>query len=432
MKLTDIIFAGISVLIMTIFFILSYMETNKELKFKMSFKNLILLLIFSLAIIFNNTYFNNLLRMANAIILLFSLYYIIFKEDFQTCLIKTILVHLSFLLVETLLLLFAVLIAPSWTDYNKLYILKSVLTFLNSFLVVYGFKKTKIYKIFNFFDKHNKLKNNITLILLLLIISTFIISFVSVTKFDISTAIFSVILITIFIYYSLMLIVEFNNVKKAEKKEEVLLKFISKYEKLLDSNRINRHEMLNNLLILKSYNNKNTKSYEDILDNLIETYQTKESRNVSSLYNLPSGLKGIIYYKINSIEENDINFILNVSPKVEKRLLKINTDLYYNICKIVGILLDNAIEASKVSKEKTITVDIYIEKENINIYVENSCDKIVDINKIKNKGFTTKGRNHGYGLYIVDGIINKNDQISLEQNFEDSKFISLLRIKTKK
>ena len=83
------------------------------------------------------------------------------------------------------------------------------------------------------------------------------------------------------------------------------------------------------------------------------------------------------------------------------------------------------------SKEKIVVIDLYKEKNDIVIYIENSINKNnkIDLSKMKVKGFSTKGSNRGYGLYIVDKLLNKNKQLELSQNIDKDKFVSILKIK---
>ena len=56
-------------------------------------------------------------------------------------------------------------------------------------------------------------------------------------------------------------------------------------------------------------------------------------------------------------------------------------------------------------------------------------DSDIDLNKIKVKGFSTKGINRGYGLYLVDKLLGKTNKILLHQEIKDNKFVSILTIK---
>ena len=103
----------------------------------------------------------------------------------------------------------------------------------------------------------------------------------------------------------------------------------------------------------------------------------------------------------------------------------------YEFSRILGILLDNAIEAAEQSKEKIINISFRKDdKNNRNIIlIENSYkNKDVDIDTIFNKGFTEKENHSGIGLWEVRKIISKNNNVNLFTTKSDSLFKQQLEI----
>ena len=103
----------------------------------------------------------------------------------------------------------------------------------------------------------------------------------------------------------------------------------------------------------------------------------------------------------------------------------------YEFARILGILLDNAIEAAEQSKEKFINISFRKDdKNNRNIIlIENSYkNKDVDIDTIFNKGFTEKENHSGIGLWEVRKIISKNNNVNLFTTKSDSLFKQQLEI----
>ena len=217
--------------------------------------------------------------------------------------------------------------------------------------------------------------------------------------------------------------------KKATDKQQILLDFMKEYEMIIDKERIDRHEMVNNLLVLKSIRNKNSKQYNKTLDDILLTYQSNKTSK--GLYELPSGLKGLFYYKIYDMKNKNIEVFINVSNKILKDLDNLDSKTLTKVCKILGILLDNAKESACEAKEKLVVIDLYKEEGNIIIYIENTIDqtKDIDVNKIKAKGFSTKGSNRGFGLYIVNKLLGDTNKILLNQSVKGNKFISIMKIK---
>ena len=94
---------------------------------------------------------------------------------------------------------------------------------------------------------------------------------------------------------------------------------------------------------------------------------------------------------------------------------KINMKIY-EFTKVLGILLDNAIEAAKECQEKTINViirkDFKVNRQLV--IVENTyMNKNINTDKIFEKGFSTKSNNTGLGLWETRQILKRNNNLNL-------------------
>lgn len=103
----------------------------------------------------------------------------------------------------------------------------------------------------------------------------------------------------------------------------------------------------------------------------------------------------------------------------------------YEFTRILGILMDNAIEAAKECKIKQI--NIYIRNEPRRnrqlLIIENTYkDKNIDIDKISEKGFSTKEHNTGLGLWEVEKIIKKHKNIAKFTTKNDEFFSQQIEI----
>lgn len=98
----------------------------------------------------------------------------------------------------------------------------------------------------------------------------------------------------------------------------------------------------------------------------------------------------------------------------------------YEFARILGILLDNAIEASSECKEKIINLSFRNDTKNSRevIVVENTySEKNVDTEKIFEKGVSGKENHTGLGLWEVRKIIKRNNNINLHTS-KNNKFFS--------
>lgn len=109
-----------------------------------------------------------------------------------------------------------------------------------------------------------------------------------------------------------------------------------------------------------------------------------------------------------------ISMKIHISLKLENLNMKI-----YEFTRILGILLDNAIEACENCEEKIINFEIRKDEKVSRqlLLIQNSYfDKNINLNRIREKGFTSKrndGKAHGLGLWEVDKIIKKSNNLNL-------------------
>lgn len=103
----------------------------------------------------------------------------------------------------------------------------------------------------------------------------------------------------------------------------------------------------------------------------------------------------------------------------------------YEFTRILGILMDNAIEATRECENKKINL---IMRRDINVnrqllIIENTYkDKTIDTEKIYEKGYSTKENNSGLGLWEVRQILKKNKNLNLYTTKNDEYFIQQLEI----
>lgn len=116
-------------------------------------------------------------------------------------------------------------------------------------------------------------------------------------------------------------------------------------------------------------------------------------------------IKAVIYSKLVECEQLGINLSYDIKTSMDESQLE-DTEITI----ILSNLLNNAIEATKNAKDKKITVDIR-KLERYKIQVKNSILGLnINPEKIESffqKGFSSKGKGRGYGLFNVRRIIKK-------------------------
>lgn len=135
-----------------------------------------------------------------------------------------------------------------------------------------------------------------------------------------------------------------------------------------------------------------------------------------------------IYSLLTSKYHEAIELGIKVNLEIFMDLTTINMKIY-ELTRVLGILLDNAIEAAKLCEEKEIVITFRKDnKKNKQLFIiENTyTNKDVNINEIFEKGKTSKttkdSKNHGLGLWEVRQIIKKNKNIDLYTTKTDKYF----------
>lgn len=125
------------------------------------------------------------------------------------------------------------------------------------------------------------------------------------------------------------------------------------------------------------------------------------------------------YYEANQMNvEITLNVFLDLN-EIETRMQ------IYDFTRILGILLDNAIDAAKECEKKIINVTFRKEMSNdmIIVKIQNTyANKDVDTEEIYNKGSTSKENHSGLGLWKVRQILMHNNNLNLFTTKDDEFF----------
>ena len=401
-------------------------------KLDRSFKSIIICAVIAILLLILNLFFNVKFKVLIIFVMYLIAFKLIYKESFYDALLKTLILYMCLTVIDFIVSLL-VMAFPFVRNVQGPYqlLISGVNTFCLNVVLWLVFKIKFVTNLLKSSWSHlGKRKHILSFIFICLVFMIFYMvtyyHFITASKTSFTITVF---VLLVFCSLCANLFIQYSNYEKSKMEQSALLNLINDYEAIMEKDRINRHEMLNNLVVLKSFPNKNTKKYENILDDIIEQYQSKKSKNYASIYNLPSGIKGVVYYKIASINDQDINFDTLISKDSYKKIEELDEKRYYNVCKILGILLDNAIEASINTKDKQVFIDIYLEEGDIIIYIENSYKGFIDFDKINKKGYSTKGDNRGFGLSIVSKIVKNDEKLVFSQYTHKDKFISTLKIK---
>ena len=138
------------------------------------------------------------------------------------------------------------------------------------------------------------------------------------------------------------------------------------------------------------------------------------------------GIYNLLTKKYYEAESKDIKVNITFLLDLKSLHMKI-----YEFARILGILLDNAIEASSECNEKIINLIFRNDTKNNRqlIIIENTFNnKYIDTDKIFEKGVSEKENHTGLGLWEVNKLIKKNNNINLYTCINNNLFCQQLEI----
>lgn len=226
-----------------------------------------------------------------------------------------------------------------------------------------------------------------------------------------------------------------SDIQKTTSMYQQVVKYSNNTNKLLEDYRMVSHEHKNQLSIIRQMvKNTENKELVDYIDNLISKRNNIKYKWVADLNHIPlDGLKGLINYKLLEMDDAHITSAVTISKDIAKiKLNKLSTSQQDHLYSIIGVYLDNAIQAAKESKKKEISLEIFKEKKDIVMIIANTYKGTIQLDKLDHYGYTTKGKNHGVGLHIVRTILNEDNLFSQSRKLIDAYYIQELRIHTDK
>ena len=299
-----------------------------------------------------------------------------------------------------------------------------------------------VYKIINFFKFHFNLENMTKKNKILFIINTllgilaigtqfYLISFYS-DKMPIGITIVSILSLLAYFFISIYSLLNTTKLETTSRNLEEAQLYNKTLTLLHDKMRGFKHDFhnivqgiggyisTNNMEGLKKYYSQLLKDCDQV-NNL--TALNPSIVNNSAIYNVMAAK----YHRADELGVQ-INLAIFMDLNEIEKHMKI-----YEFTRIMGILMDNAIEATSECKDKIIHVTFRKEenRKRIVMIIENTyLNKDVDIDRIFDKDYSTKSKetNSGLGLWEVRQILKKNNNLNLFTTKNEEFFVQQFEI----
>ena len=429
MNLLNVILSAVLSGIMSYIAIINISGKNLKLKDFVFY-----LIMFIPLLLVDYIFFSGIAKLVFSIIsIIISLHLSLFKRDISNSVYYAfayeILASISEIIISVFILLIFKLDGSGYSNIPYSLLISSI---LNNILVIL-FSKIKfvsknIKKINLSIKKNNKDWIYIILIMILMVL------FITFNKYNMQSSLeyYISIGLVVFVVVSFIYVI-YNKFQRQEDKYNESMEYVLRYEKIINEQGKKNHEYNNQLMVIKGYIDK-PERLSEYLDEVIGEHKTGQNYTVKQLGFLPDGgVKGLLYHKLSKMKDNDIKYYLYVDQNLkDKDSDCFNLKTYRDFTKLIGVFLDNAIDAALKSEEKEIEVELKDKDDYLLLTISNTYDKNIDINKVGKSGFTTKGVGHGFGLSIVKDIARTNSEIETFSSKENDKFIQTAMIYYKK
>lgn len=247
--------------------------------------------------------------------------------------------------------------------------------------------------------------------------------------------VYAISLLGLFMYFIFVKLVYMGGMyKEIElRHQEELVRSMEDYTKQIEELSLGlrtfRHDHLNLLLNFRTHiENKNWEGmnswYNDYVGE-ISIASTSMENCLAKLARIESKeIKNLFLVKF--VHANHLGVNTKIDVKESVKISESRTLL--DAIRLIGIYMDNAIEACHEVEDAKLSL-VVTENEGIaHFVIANTCHDPPPINKLSQKGFSTKGEGRGMGIYAASQILSKSKKIAAQTSIKDGEFIQNLSI----
>lgn len=358
----------------------------------------------------------------------------IYKIKFIQASLSTVIVMIVFALFELLIIIaiktlgFEPQTVKSSAIYNMLIVLlMSMICFIFTYFVFKAYAKI-VFKLTNTNNLGRYMVPQCIAIIICLIPSM---ALLIKADFDCSN---TIILVNI-LQLCVISVVSIYNIKSTIKQKETELKLENTIIHNQTLTKVNegirgfKHDMGNIVQAILGYIALNdTEGAKEFCQNLVIGFNDINVLSILSpkVLNDPA-IYGVVVNKILVARENNMKLTLDISADVAN----INFP-NFELSRVLGILIDNAIEAGTETEAKELILTIHASPDNLydEIIISNSIKNTdIPLDKIFTKNYSSKENPSGFGLYEVRKIFDKYNQGIITTSIDQNKLLFTQKIK---
>lgn len=216
--------------------------------------------------------------------------------------------------------------------------------------------------------------------------------------------------------------------KQLEKENKILSGYIMELEKSYAAVRKLKHDYDNVLISIGEYIESNNLS-------ALKAYFNKEVLPYSKQYSYDSSFSQLSNLEVPQLKSlfaaklfQAINTGISVHLEIYNPITSFSEPLIHFV-RILGIFLDNAIEAAAQTQEKRLHIALIKNKSNITVIIKNTTQPLLfPLSDLCKASCTTKGAGHGLGLGNAQDLISQHPEVLWTTLYENNEFIQKLEI----
>ena len=299
----------------------------------------------------------------------------------------------------------------------------NIITIILSILIV---KIPIVLKIYNYildFTKHIK-RYQTVLITLILAITIIILMSINYFNLDyITTLIINFTFLLIYTGICIAIMKEKNTSEIYRIGYEEQQKALQDNVLLLDQECMKNHENVNQLYTIEGLaRNNDTKGILEYIGVVIKEKKQEDNTLTRRIKRIPlATIQGLIYPKLGIMKDNDIDFQVVLARNIKEfDFTKVDMKTNMELCKILGVLIDNAIDEVTKLEDRKIKLELFCKNGDLHIDVSNNYGKLLD--NMDEVGVTSKEGLHGYGLGIIAQITKQNPKLQNQKKINANRF----------